>query len=106
MSPSGFQQTQYLCECQCENKTKRKIIAPNLTRGKTLSCGCKLGENISKSLKRENRYELNGDYGIGYTYDNQPFYFDIEDYELIKAYCWHADRGGIFMCKHIYDREL
>lgn len=75
-----------------------------MTRGKTLSCGCKLGENISKSLKRENRYELNDDYGIGYTYDNQPFYFDIEDYELIKSYCWHVDHAG-YLCASISTTE-
>ena len=63
-----------------------------------------MGENISKSLKRENRYELNDDYGIGYTYDNQPFYFDIEDYELIKSYCWHVDRAG-YLCANIYTTE-
>lgn len=101
ISPSGYHQTQYLCECQCENKTQKNVLAINLTRGKTLSCGCKLGENISNSLRKENTYDLTNEYGIGYTYDNHPFYFDIEDYETIKHYCWHLDKAG-YLCANTH----
>jgi hypothetical protein len=32
---------------------------------------------------------LSGDYGIGWTTNtNVEFYFDLEDYYLIKDYCW------------------
>ena len=31
-----------------------------------------------------NNYEFTEDYGIGYTYNNIPFYFDIEDFDKIK----------------------
>lgn len=38
-----------------------------------------------------NQYDLTGEYGIGYTSNtNEPFYFDLEDYELIKNYTWSA----------------
>lgn len=38
-----------------------------------------------------NKYDLTGEYGIGYTSNtNEPFYFDLEDYDLIKQYTWRA----------------
>lgn len=30
----------WLCECQCEKKTLRKVIGKNLVEGKSKSCGC------------------------------------------------------------------
>ena len=44
--------------------------------------------------KKFNRYNLNGDFGIGYTLKNEEFYFDLEDYELIKNSCWYIEIGG------------
>ena len=36
-----------------------------------------------------NEYDLNGDYGIGYCSNTKSaFYFDLEDYDKIKDYCW------------------
>ena len=60
ISPSGYHQTQYLCECQCNAKTIRPQLATHLTRYKTLSCGCFKGENIAKSKMRQNTYDLSG----------------------------------------------
>lgn len=38
-----------------------------------------------------NRYNLTNEYGIGYTSNtNEPFYFDLEDYNKIKEYTWSA----------------
>ena len=39
-------------------------------------------------MKKYNKYDLTNDFGIGYTIKNEEFYFDLEDYELIKNYCW------------------
>ena len=36
-----------------------------------------------------------GDYGIGYTKDNQEFFFDLEDYSIIKNYTWYVSNGYI-----------
>ena len=94
IAPSGFHQTQYLCECQCKDKTIRPQLAINLKSGKTRSCGCLLGKHISESLKTENKYDLSGEYGIGYTDKGEEFYFDLEDYDLIKGYKWHLDKAG------------
>lgn len=36
-----------------------------------------------------NEYNLEGDYGIGYCSNTKSeFYFDLEDYDKIKDYCW------------------
>ena len=44
--------------------------------------------------KKYNKYDLSGDYGIGWTTNtNKEFYFDLEDYEKIKNYCWIEDVG-------------
>ena len=37
---------------------------------------------------------MSQDYGIGYTSRGQPFYFDLEDYDLISDYLWHIDSNG------------
>ena len=39
--------------------------------------------------KKYNIYDLSGEYGIGYTRKGEKFYFDLEDYDKIKDYCWH-----------------
>lgn len=48
--------------------------------------------------KKQNRYDLSGDYGIGFTfncdsYGRNEFYFDIEDYDKIKNFCWYFTQG-------------
>lgn len=41
-----------------------------------------------------NRYEFTENYGIGYTYNNIPFYFDVEDFDKIKSYQWYIKNNG------------
>lgn len=41
-----------------------------------------------------NTYDLSGKYGIGYTQNGKFFYFDLEDYEIIKNYNWYIDTKG------------
>ena len=44
------------------------------------------------SFSKSNTFDLTGEYGIGYTTNtNQPFYFDLDDYDLIKNYAWYED---------------
>ena len=48
----------------------------------------------SKCNKKYNKYDLSGEYGIGWTSNtNQEFYFDLEDYDKIKDYCWIYNKG-------------
>lgn len=86
----------YNVECQCENKTIFKKSATEIKRGIKLHCGCMTKELMSKAQKKYCTYDLSGDFGIGYTLKGEEFYFDLEDYELIKEYCWnfHGDNRG------------
>lgn len=83
----------WLCDCECGNK----IIAnsSNLIKGETKSCGCLQKEIAYKSLKKYNIYDLSGEYGIGYTFKGEEFYFDLEDYDKIKDYCWNIVDGYV-----------
>lgn len=44
--------------------------------------------------KRYNTYDLTGKFGIGYTSKGEEFWFDLEDYDIIKDYCWYKDSKG------------
>lgn len=80
----------WLCKCDCGNE---KIIrGSHLTTGKIVSCGCYGKSLIGINSKKYNTYDLTGEYGIGYTSNtNHEFYFDLEDYDKIKDYCWRQD---------------
>jgi hypothetical protein len=88
----------WLCECQCENKTQRIILGSNLIQGKSKSCGClqkEIASDINKIIKKKyNTYDLSGDLGVGYTFKGEEFYFDLEDYDKIKDYCWMINKQG------------
>lgn len=71
------------CNCDCGN-TNVIVLGECLRKGYTSSCGCFY----------KNRYDLDGKYGIGYTNKNEPFYFDLEDYDNIKNYCWFKKKSG------------
>jgi hypothetical protein len=44
---------------------------------------------LHKDNKKYNEYDLSSDYGIGYCSNTgNEFYFDLEDYDKIKDYCW------------------
>lgn len=77
------------CMCDCENHTIVSVLADSLLGGKTISCGCIRKQRAWESRKKYNIYDLSSEYGIGYTTNNNtPFYFDKEDYDLIKNYAW------------------
>jgi hypothetical protein len=42
-----------------------------------------------------NKYDLSGSFGVGWTTNtNKEFWFDLEDYDKIKDYCWNEDSHG------------
>lgn len=94
ISPKGFRKSQWLCNCKCGN-TDICVIGSDLSSGKIKSCGCYKKENIAKrnrsTKKKYNKYDLSGEYGIGYTLKGEEFYFDLDDYDKIKDYCWWLD---------------
>lgn len=89
----GTRSATWMCKCDCGNL---KIIEGRLLNsGVTKSCGCLQYETSCKNLnqKKYNQYDLSGEFGIGYTYNRDSqgrdyFWFDKEDYEKIKDFCW------------------
>lgn len=87
----------WLCQCSCKNRNKVIVSGYNLRNKKnpTQSCGCLNREKIFNTLKKYNKYDLSGEFGIGWTINtNQTFLFDLEDYEKIKYFCWRESNDG------------
>lgn len=103
----GRKEVMWECMCSCGNPNTVIVMAGNLKRKNrgTKSCGC-IGRELSSERVKEsveelhknnhkvNQYDLSGEYGIGYTSKGDEFWFDKEDYELIKDYCWHYNKRG------------
>lgn len=92
----------WLCKCECGNT--HTVITYHLTHGLCKSCGCMHKIPFNKSYntsKSYNTYDLSGEYGIGYTSNGKEFYFDLEDYDKIKDYCWYIDSNGYVMAHDI-----
>lgn len=94
--PSGVHTSQWLCECLCEKHNIISAIGKSIRSGNTKSCGCLEHETkcMSKN-KKYNTYDLSGEYGIGYTSNGEEFWFDKEDYDIIKDYCWYTHHGYV-----------
>lgn len=93
VTPNGRHMDQWRCRCLCEDGKELNVIGANLRRKNgTRSCGCLRKEFCSQHLSKTNIIDLSGEYGIGWTFNtNKEFYFDLEDYEKIKAYCWYEN---------------
>lgn len=74
ISPRGRHDANWLCRCDCGNET--------IVRGSDLK------NKKTKSCAHCNTYDLSGKYGICMTLNGGQFLFDLEDYNLIKQYCW------------------
>lgn len=97
---SGQHVARWQCQCTCENKTILTANGTDIKTGRIKSCGClkkeidkthikNLGKMSGEWLRKTNKYDLSGEYGIGWTDNtNKEFYFDLEDYDKIKDYCW------------------
>jgi hypothetical protein len=95
VNSEGRRYIMWYCECDCGGN---KIITTcSLTGGITKSCGCISKETSFRLQKKYNTYDLTGEYGIGYTFKDEPFYFDLEDYDKIKDTCWRYDRNGYIL---------
>ena len=84
----------YYCDCDCGSKDV-EIVGEKLRNGHTKSCGCLLREVLIQRNKKYNEFDLSGEYGIGWTTNtNEEFWFDLEDYDKIKDYCWYKLKNG------------
>lgn len=80
----------YKCKCDCGNKGV--VNGYSLTSGESRSCGCYSSDTTALLFKKYNKYDLSGDYGVGYTSKGITFKFDIEDFDKIKDICWYAEQ--------------
>lgn len=93
IQPNGANRICWYCDCDCGNKNIIKQ-SNNLVSGSAISCGCYKKEAIGNALKRQNKFDLSNEYGIGYTSKGEEFYFDIDDYDKIKNCCWYIGEDG------------
>lgn len=102
INSKGKRVSVWWCECDCGNPELVPVTATHLKTGHTKSCGCfNLQRKIERiqeynKTKQSNRYDLSGEYGVGYDCKNEEFWFDLEDYDLIKDYTWNVyyDKDG------------
>jgi hypothetical protein len=80
----------WLCKCLFDSNFVI-VNGTSLRNGHTTSCGCFARRG---GTKKYNQYNLNGEYGIGIDSKNKFFYFDLEDYDKIKNYCWKVENSG------------
>ena len=80
----------WYCNCDC-GKTDVIVKDYYLRKGLKKSCGCLKNAG---HIFVENDYNLNGDYGIGYTNKKEEFYFDLEDYDKIRNFRWWKNAYG------------
>jgi hypothetical protein len=83
------------CKCDCGNTTV--VVGADLRYGNSTSCGCYAIELNKIRSKRYNKYRLYKNCGVGFIGDKIKFYFDREDYDLIKDFKWNANQTN-----HIY----
>ena len=109
----------WIVSCECNPDRLFNVRQKDLKRGHTTSCGCINSERIVKQnilrkgekrqytkrnntiLSKENKYDLSGEFGIGYTNNGEEFWFDLEDYDLIKEYHWYIDTNGYVVANNI-----
>lgn len=93
----GNKRVQWLCQCSC-GSNPFVSCGTNIRNGTTKSCGCIKNKKAAERFKNRhkiNNYDLCGEYGIGWTLNtNKEFYFDLEDYDKIKDYCWFETNTG------------
>lgn len=95
---TGVHQARWLCECSCPEHKRIEVTGGNLKSGSVKSCGCLSREKSAERRKediKENAFDLESEeYGIGYTLKGEAFWFDKEDYDKIKDYCWSYNNKG------------
>lgn len=89
----GNKKHMWLCECDCRRGSDVICSTGDLNSGRRWRCTYCVrddaSERIANKNKKNNVYDLSGKYGVGYTLKGEEFWFDLEDYNLIKDYCWY-----------------
>lgn len=94
----GWHVIKWKCICSCGSGKHVIASRTNLQNGCTLSCGCIRNERSAQRghemWTKRNSYKKCDDYYIGYTTKNEEFYFDLDDYDKVKDYCWSLTNEG------------
>lgn len=99
---SGKHASRWICLCDCqinEEEKKYVLVRQNaLKSGSTVSCGCEHKRIISESNKKNkikiNAFDLEEEFGVGFTSNNEYFLFDKDDFDKIKNHYWRFDKNG------------
>ena len=107
ISPQGQHYACWWCKCTCGNPDLFIVKARELRSGDTQSCGCLRVEKHKKfndfELDLEDEY---GKYGVGHCSNtNTQFYFDMDDYNKIKDYCWYEVDCGEYHTMEAWDKK-
>ena len=87
----GKHETAWWCQCECGSEPF-VALGYNIKNGNTNSCGCYKKEREFEAHRKINRYDKSREFGVGYAINtDNEFYFDLEDYDLIKDYCWYEN---------------
>lgn len=101
-SKSGKHASRWICLCDCQANQKEKkyiLVRQNsLKSGSTISCGCEHARVVSESNKKTktktNKFDLEGDFGVGFMSNDRYFLFDKDDFSKIKNHYWRFDAKG------------
>ena len=89
------------CQCHCGNYFTTS--GSNLKSGNTKSCGCQIKITMSlvgKNNSKQNKWKFKDNIAIGYTFKNEEFIIDIEDYDKVKYYCWRMSENGYIVANN------
>lgn len=76
-------------EINDDNKTQKWV------KWKPFNLGIIEESTVPKAKRRKvNKYDLSGEYGIGYIENSFKFYFDKNDFDLIKNRLWNINTSG------------
>lgn len=50
-------------------------------------------------MRKWQKYEFIDDYVVIYTFKNEPFYIDAEDFDKVYSYSWYKDKDGYLIAK-------
>lgn len=90
-------ETRWLCECSCENKTIKIVRGGNLRSGESTNCGCKRKEGLynknptKKAFGESTKNSIYKRYEIGAKKRNIVFYLEKTlFYETIQSNCFYC----------------
>lgn len=90
----GNRKVMWHCRCDCGNE--KNVHSVDLLTSKSNSCGCYNSDVARERMQhlnhKTNKYDLSGDFGRGWDSKGNEFWFDLDDYDLIKDYCWRKHR--------------